>query len=276
MNNFYKVNDNQFPFGEYVKKLEQQDKRPKKVFVLGVYASAVHAKWIKGKETICQALAVASEPYIFWDGNVEEARKIIEKIKIPEAVGKLVLPNKNLNGPSAKVLENNILTPLGVTRKDAWLCDLLPESRLNPKQQYIIENKYNPIKTEFGLNDVTVPIEDGNFCDEARREEISNEIILSKAESLIILGDMPIKQYLKYVCNIDFKNLREYTQKYGYGTPYPVTICEYKINVIPIAHPRQIGGLGMSSSFWYEEHKRWEERLLKSNTMAQNKYSVQK
>ena len=248
----------QFPFGEYLNKLEQQDKSCKKVFVLGVYASAVHAKWIKGKETICQALAVASEPYIFWNGDSKEAQKIIDRIKINEAVGRLLLPNKNLNGPSAKVLEENILLPLGITRKDAWLCDLLPESRLNPKQKIVIENKYNPLKIKYGLNDVTVPIEEGNFCDEARREEISNEIILSKAESLIILGDMPIKQYLKYVCNIEFKNLREYTQKYGYGTPYPVIIKNHKINVIPIAHPRQIGGLGMSSSYWFEEHKKWE------------------
>ena len=94
----------QFPFGEYVKKLKQQDKTPKKFFVLGVYASAVHAKWIIGKETICQALAVASEPYIFWNGDTKEAQKIIDRIKIPVAVGKLVLPNKNSNGPSAKCL----------------------------------------------------------------------------------------------------------------------------------------------------------------------------
>ena len=100
------------------------------------------------------------------------------------------------------MLGKNILQPLGVIRKDAWLCDLLPESRLNPKQKNVIENKYNPLKTEFGLNDVTVPIEDGNFCNEARREEISNEVISSKADSLIILGDMPIKQYLSFVCDI--------------------------------------------------------------------------
>lgn len=33
-----------FPFGSQLKKVEQADKSPKKVFVLGVYASAVHAK----------------------------------------------------------------------------------------------------------------------------------------------------------------------------------------------------------------------------------------
>jgi hypothetical protein len=34
-----------FPFGEVVRPVVQQDRRAKSVFVLGVYASAVHARW---------------------------------------------------------------------------------------------------------------------------------------------------------------------------------------------------------------------------------------
>ena len=37
----------QYPFGQELKKVIQQDRTPKKVFVLGVYASAVHARWKK-------------------------------------------------------------------------------------------------------------------------------------------------------------------------------------------------------------------------------------
>lgn len=33
-----------FPFGQQLKKVEQKDKTPKEAFVLGVYASAVHAR----------------------------------------------------------------------------------------------------------------------------------------------------------------------------------------------------------------------------------------
>ena len=39
-----------YPFGETVRRLVQQDRTPKQVFVLGVYASAVHARWKKGNE----------------------------------------------------------------------------------------------------------------------------------------------------------------------------------------------------------------------------------
>ena len=63
-----------FPFGQELKKVEQKDKEPKSIFVLGVYASAVHARWVdnNGKQKV-SALAVASEPEIFWTGkNAEE------------------------------------------------------------------------------------------------------------------------------------------------------------------------------------------------------------
>ncbi|MBE6595297.1 MAG: hypothetical protein E7644_05810, partial [Ruminococcaceae bacterium] len=78
-----------FPFGQELHPLVQEDKSPKKVFVLGVYASAVHARWKKDGQAVCQALAVASEPRIFWDGNEDEARAIIGQINIPKELGYL-------------------------------------------------------------------------------------------------------------------------------------------------------------------------------------------
>jgi len=248
-----------FPFGQKVRRLIQQDRSPKDIFVLGVYASAVHAKWVCDGKTVCQALAVASEPYIFWNGDIGEASEIISHINIPSEVGKLLPANRNLNGPSAKILEENIIKPLGVNRSNAWLCDLLPESRINPNQYKVIQEKYNPLIEKYNLNKVTVPLEQGDFCDENRRREITEEIKESKARKLVLLGDIPIKQYLKYVSNIEYGNLREYTEKYGYGTPHMTAIEDIEIEVIPISHPRQIGGLGRSNQFWFEEHKKWEK-----------------
>ena len=134
-----------FPFGQKLHPLVQEDTAPKKVFVLGVYASAVHARWKKDGRIICQALAVASEPRIFWDGNPEEAQRIIGAVEIPEELGTLEPAGRQLNGPSAKVLDENILAPLGYTREDAWLCDCLPETRINPSQAKVIRERYNPL-----------------------------------------------------------------------------------------------------------------------------------
>lgn len=247
-----------FSFGQELHPLVQEDKSPKKVFVLGVYASAVHARWKRGNQIICQALAVASEPRIFWDGNEDEAKSIIDRINIPSELGSLEPAGRQLNGPSAKVLDENILAPLGFTRDDAWLCDCLPEARLNPSQIKAIRTKYEPLADEFSLPTVTVPQRPTVFCDAARSKEISRELLLSDADLLVLLGDIPISQYLKRVASVPYSTLGEYVNLYGYGTETDVVIESKKLCVLPLAHPRQIGALGAHSEKWFKAHQEWE------------------
>jgi len=249
-----------FPFGEKLHRLVQEDRSPKKVFVLGVYASAVHAKWKKENQIICQALAVASEPRIFWDGDPDEARQIIDRIQIPAELGELVPASRQLNGPSAKVLNEQILAPLGFTRENAWLCDLLPETRLNPNQEKVIRERYDPLIEEFALNPVTIPKRPDSFCDQKRAGEITEELMESHAEMLILLGDIPIAQYLNRVADVGFASLQEFTDRYGYGSTVPVRISDQTIEVLPLAHPRQIGALGAHSEKWNLMHKEWQKR----------------
>lgn len=247
-----------FPFGQELHPLVQEDKTPKKAFVLGVYASAVHARWKKDGQIICQALAVASEPCIFWDGKEEEAKEIIDKIAIPPQLGYLEPAGKQLNGPSAKVLDENILTPLGYTRADTWLCDCLPETRINSSQAKVIKERYNPLVAKYGLNPVTIPNRPTDFCDQKRAEEITAELMESQAELLILLGDIPIAQYLKRVADVPYSNLSEYVDLYGYGNMTEIIINGKTIKVLPLAHPRQIGALGAHSEKWCKAHSKWE------------------
>lgn len=249
----------QYPFGEFVRPLVQEDRSPKRAFVLGVYASAVHAKWKKDNSIVCQALAVASEPRIFWDGNPEEAREIISRIRIPEELGVLETAGSHLNGPSAKVLDDHILAPLGLSRSDTWLCDCLPETRLNPSQIKVINERYNPLITEYGLNEVTIPKRPSAFCDEKRAAEIADELMQSQAELLVLLGDIPIVQFLNRVSDGAYGSLQEYVDLYGYGNPADATICGKHIKVLSLAHPRQIGALGAHSERWHKAHAEWEQ-----------------
>ncbi len=252
------MKDYYFPFGQKLRPLAQEDRTPKKVFVLGVYASAVHARWKKDGKIYCQALAVASEPRIFWNG--EGAEEIISQINIPKELGVLEPAGKNLNGPSAKVLDENILAPLGFKdRKDAWLCDLLPETRLNPSQVEVIQKKYDKDAKKYSLNEVTIPKRPSTFCDEQRSKEITAELFESQAQLLVLLGDIPIAQYLKKVAEIPYSSLGEYVDMFGYGTITSVSIMGKTINVLPLAHPRQIGGLGAHNQKWNKMHKEWEQ-----------------
>ena len=249
-----------YPFGEAVRPLVQEDRTPKKVFVLGVYASAVHANWKCKEYKGCPALAVASEPRIFWDGDIEEAKRIISKIKIPKELGTLEPAKSDLNGPSGKVLEEHILKPLGFNRDDAWLCDLLPETRLNPRQAKVIEERYNPLIEKYGLNKVTIPTQPSIFCDKERAEEITVELLKSETELIVLLGDIPIAQYLRRVADVPYKTLGEYVTNYGYGTITEVIISGKTFRVLPVTHPRQIGALGAYSKKWHDMHKEWERK----------------
>lgn len=250
-----------FPFGQKLHPLVQEDRTPKKVFVLGVYASAVHARWKKGNQVICQALAVASEPRIFWDGNPEEAKAIIRNIAMPAELGSLEPAGQQLNGPSAKVLDAHILAPLGFIRQEAWLCDLLPETRLNPSQLKALRERYEPLIAQYGLNAVTIPKRPSTFCDDERSRQITAELLESQADLLVLLGDIPICQYLNRVADVPYSSLQEYVDLYGYGNPTEVLIQDKPIRVLPLAHPRQIGALGAHSEKWNAVHINWERSL---------------
>ena len=82
----------------------------------------------------------------------------------------------------------------------------------------------------------------------------------SKAPLLILLGDIPIAQYLKKVTDVTYSTLGEYVDLYGYGKATDVVIRGKTIKVLPLAHPRQIGALGAHSEKWYNAHREWEKQ----------------
>lgn len=245
-----------FPFGQEVRKLEQKDRTPKKVFVLGVYASAVHAHWIGPHgEELSRALAVASEPYIFWRGD--GAGEIMRGIEIPAQVGRLEPADSTFNGPSGKALDALYLEPLGLTREEAWLCDLVPHSCMNAGQKQAIQRAYLPLMQNYGLPRPSVPEVPRILADESRRAEIARELAISKAEVLVLLGDQPIKWFLRHFDDrwgrlSDFGESQEM-----YGTLHETMAFGRKLVVLPLVHPRQAGRLGVSSKRWSELHQNW-------------------
>ena len=245
-----------FPFGQPVREVKQADRSPKRVFVLGVYASAVHARWIgTDDKTKVKALAVASEPYIFWRGD--NASEIIEQITIPPTLGKLEAADKQYNGPSGIALDESILEPLGINRDDTWLCDLVPHSCVNPSQYKAIVRAYRPLVSDYDLPLPTVPEVPKRLTDEARRKAILDELVESGADILVLLGDKPIQWFLKYF-DPRWKKLSDFIQDgQPYGSLHTTQIGSKTIKILPLAHPRQIAKLGRSSAKWHDLHQTW-------------------
>jgi uracil-DNA glycosylase len=241
-----------FPFGQPVLPLVQQDRTPKKVFVLGVYASAVHARWVgpDGKDVV-KALAVASEPCIFWRG--EGAEDIVRRVAIPDELGKLIPADEQFNGPSGKALDDLFLVPLGFARQDAWLCDLVPHSCCNPSQREAVERAYLPLVEKHGLPMPSVPPVPQVLADDARRHAILAEIRESKTPLLVLLGDEPIKWFLRH-----FDRRWSRLSDFGvYGQRHSVRLDGAGVELLPLAHPRQAARLGRSSERWARSHEEW-------------------
>lgn len=252
-----------FPFGCKIKRIQQINRTPKKAFILGVYASAVHARWIDSNgKTKVTALAVTSEPEIFWRG--ENADEIIAEITIPEELGKLTVPTKpELNGPSGRSLDRDFLSPLQLSRDEVWLCDLLPESRLNENQQKALAKHYtDEVIIKYGLPRPTIPnFDPKELASPQWRFEILQELEKSQAETIILLGDLPIYHLLRfyqpyYSCLSDFGD--DLTQ---YGQPRDLEINGKVYSVIALCHPRQAGKLGTYSTKWSTLHAQWKDRM---------------
>lgn len=67
---------------------------------------------------------------------------------------------------------------------------------------------------------------------------------------LVLLGEIPIVQFLNVVADVPYHSLLEYVGLYGYGNVTDVVINGRTIKVLPLAHPRQIGALGAHSEKW--------------------------
>ncbi len=251
-----------FPFGQPLVPVTQKDRRPKKTFILGVYASAVHAKWRDKYGTVLvQAFAVASEPYIFWRGDGSE--EIISRIALPKETGMLEPASPTFNGPSGTTLDDKYLLPLGLTREDVWLCDLLPSSRINPNQRKAIDKHYQPLVEPFNLSECTIP----NFSrpelrkQKERHLEILEEGIESQCDTIVLLGDLPIKYWLAHFS--DYRKLSDFGETpESYGKLHEMEISGKSYNILPLVHPRQAGKLGKASKKWTGLHAQWASAML--------------
>ncbi len=251
-----------FPFGQPILLVAQKDRKPKRVFILGVYASAVHACWVgpDGKPLIA-AIGVASEPEIFWRGDGVEA--ILSRISVPREAGHLEPASKKLNGPSGVALDELFLAPLGLTREETWLCDLVPHSCMNPRQKIAIQDRYLPFVRKSLLPKPSWGQVPQQLASESRRSEIVAEVLKSKASVIITLGDQPLRWFTRHFGSR--VRLATYgTRSVDYGRLYPIDIGGNKLSLLPLVHPRQAAGLGAHSTTWLDAHKLWAKNTAPS------------
>jgi uracil-DNA glycosylase len=200
-------------------------------------------------------MAVASEPYIFWRG--ENADQIISQIHIPPELGKLEPASPHLNGPSGRALDEYFLKPLGITRNQAWLCDLVPYSCQNPGQRRALEREYLSLARELNFPLPAVPRVPAKLTDEKRRDEILDEIEAANPKTIILLGDEPIRWFLSFF-DSRWKKLSDFGEdESSYGQLHRIQIRNKSYDVVALVHPRQAARLGAHSPKWVRLHEAW-------------------
>jgi len=254
-----------FPFGIPVEKVEQRDRSPKKVFVLGVYSNPVNARWLfpDGK-TFIMAVAIANEPEIYWRGNPQYVSKVLSGLKMPPEMGSLVAAHKTLNGAAGRALDYNLLNPLGLHRSQTWLCDLIPHALANKSQRKALRKYFSYMeKYKLPAPNLKPDTIKSKLITKNRIEEIAKEIIESKADLLITLGDLPLHHFVRHF-NENIKSLSSFSK---YGQIEDITISGKKMMLLPVVYPRQAGKKGKYSQRWYGIHTWWlhneAEDLLK-------------
>lgn len=250
-----------FSFGQSLREVKQTDRTQKDVFILGVYASAVHARWIapEGMKGI-KALAVASEPYIFWKGENPK----VEIPKIDEELGELEPAGIDFNGPSGRALDECYLKPLRIERKQCWLSDLVPHSCLNIQQKKAIEERYHSLMGKYNIPRATIPDRPTQVLSNDRHDEILEELRTAQPKLVITLGDEPLRWFFAryYSEMISLRETIETPQRYG--MVIPCVVKSIRFNLLPLTHPRNAARLGLHSKDWYERHKEWTESAAMS------------
>jgi hypothetical protein len=133
---------------------------------------------------------------------------------------------------------------------------------MNQVQKNSVTNHYVPLCGKYNLPAASIPEEPSELIDVNRRNEILAELEESQAETIILLGDKPIKWFLSLVSDCKKTRLGEFGEEpETYGLKHSVNINGKTYTVMPLAHVRQGGSLGPHSDKWEQLHSNWAANM---------------
>lgn len=249
-----------FPFGAKSERCPAREATPAKAVVLGVYPSALHIRWVHPEYGI-RALAVAPEPWPFWDGKDEVERvEAWRKERDWDDDWGSALPAGRLNGSSGVAVRDRVLEPLGFKFSDVWLTDALPFFFIQSgkgKQGDAMRGRYDKFAAAKGLEPHELPARPtpSELVRRAVNEEgerLRDEIQRSQAPLLITLGNEAL-QVARGILD-DPQLPRKLSPGHEYGQRFATTLDGTALEVLPLVHP------GQRSAVWLTAHEEWAAR----------------
>lgn len=247
-----------FPFGLRSGRCAPRKAAHASAFILGVYPSAFHVRWT-GPEGFngVRALAVAPEPWPFWDGEDQDERlaRWVTDVQWRREWGD-VAPAGRVNGSSGQLVRDRVLTPLGLGPDDAWLSDAVPfffVHRGAGTQGAAMSERYDPFASTAGLPlhdlpdrpsalrlvELAVTEEADRLRDELRQAAVPLLITLGNealaVAAALLEGDLPARL----------------SPGESYGSRAQARLGRHSMEVLPLVHPGQRGAT------WTAAHDRW-------------------
>lgn len=249
-----------FPFG--APSTPRPPRRPRgsaKAFVLGVYPSALHARWSRSGRTFVAALAVADEPEVFWTGDDGQDRiSSWSHVRWNEDWGSVSSPPTN--GSSGRDVRDRVLAPLGIAIEDAWLTDSVNTFFVKSgpgSQRSAIEQRYLPFAKKHRLETPTIPRRPSasalvDLAIRSHADRLRSELLEARAPLVISLGNEALS-VLHAVATCEGLPTRLSIK--DYGREGRVRLQDYSAHVYAMVHP------GQRSPSWRGAHDRWIRRV---------------
>lgn len=246
-----------------------------RVFVLGVYPSALHVRWIlpawaqqEFGRTHVSSLAVDVEPKVFWEGADPPASTLVQQWEKryfpgddPNTFG-TVQPGHN--GSSGFNVANEILAKFGWRLDDVWLTDASNRFYVKkgpgkkPGQADVIHTVYNPFAQQVGLPQASLPPRPtpAALVGTAVKEEGSRlvqEWLQATAPILITLGE-EARQVAAALAEDSEGPPRQPLRSHDpqYGHPGRIAIAGHDARWMALTHP------GNRSQTWTSARQAWQ------------------
>lgn len=231
-----------------------------RVFVLGVYPSALHVRWARpdGKVHV-QSLAVDDEPEVFWDGAdaVERVEQWKQQVGWQRSWGSATPSG---NGTSGRGVLRDVLEPLGIAPEQSFFTDCYRRYLVKHgtgSQGAAMDRAYAPFAAARGLPLMHLPERptDSALVRTAIAED-GGEIVAQLEESgadLVVTLGQPAADVLAAVTGAARPVLR---RDMSYGLERRLRAGRRLTRWLPLKHP------GQRSPAWEQHHQLWKESLV--------------
>lgn len=247
-----------FPFGQPVKLCNASGSGTRPVFILGAYPSALHVSWTPPQPyRRVQAIAIDNEPEAFWNGADEDTRVEAWKKAIrfdDERWGKISSAGA-LNGSSGVWVIENVLTPLRVSRGEAWITDALDTYRCSEGLADRIRDTYDPFASSVGLTRARLlphPSESDIIREALQRHgsRLRQELETARPDKIVTLGNAALAVIRELLPRAGGADTRRLEANEAYGTPVKLRMGERNLDLIPLAHPAAPAPYQAAHSRW--------------------------